>query len=388
MALPFENPVLAANLHFVLGRTRGSDAAVESLRMALLGTAAVHQSFLLSRNGQSSGEGGADDLMQLAHSFRSKSKQLLVTACSTPEGAGSDATLGAAVAIVLIDIFSGGQNWSKTLNMAKSLVNMRGGPAVLLARSPDTKPNTVTGVSRARLLLEIVAVYELFGCLVTCQQLTLLSPNANSWWLDQAKSEDSHSYVERVFGMSRRFIPLLARVIGFVARHLSGQARINELSTDDSLLELDDAAEARQLYTTVQNWTPCSENVPDRVRAGDRIYQNVAQILLLRDVLEVPADDMLVQQHADVVLTLCSECGQGKMGVDLNWPTIIAGSQAFGPDRARVLDIFDIFRAQCCYEIETAEHIVLQVWKRIDEDMPGADWRSVMRDLDLNVLIL
>lgn len=104
MAFPSENPVLASNLQFVLSRTRGSDSAVESLRMALLGTAAIHQSFLLSRSGVCHGQGGADEVMQLANTFRAKSKQLLVTTCSTSEGARSDAALGAAVAIVLIDV--------------------------------------------------------------------------------------------------------------------------------------------------------------------------------------------------------------------------------------------------------------------------------------------
>lgn len=60
-------------------------------------------------------------------------------------------------------IFSGGRNWSNSLDFAKNLVRSRGGPGLLLARSKGVKPNAVTGVSRTRLLLEIVAVYELFG---------------------------------------------------------------------------------------------------------------------------------------------------------------------------------------------------------------------------------
>jgi len=388
MAFPSENPVLAANLQFVLGRTRGSDLAVESLRMALLGTAAVHQSFLLSRSGGCQGQAGADEVLEIAHGFRTKSKQLLHAACQSPEAAGSDAALGAAVAIVLTDIFCGGQNWHRTLSLAKTLINMRGGPAVLLARSSHPKPGLVTGVSRARLLLEIVAVYELFGCLASGQEPTLLSPNVSSWWLSKANSEDSHSYVEKVFGLSRQLIPLIARITTFVARVIANQSKINEVSPDGSAVDSDEVQDARALYHLVENWAQHTDGVPDRIRVGDRIYQNVIQILLLRDVLQVPVDDTLVQQHCDVVLTLCLECGQSSMGVDLNWPVIIAGSQAFGSDRTRVLAIFESFRAQCCYEIETAEHIVLQVWKRLDEKLPGADWRSVMRDLNLNVLIL
>ncbi len=60
-------------------------------------------------------------------------------------------------------IFTCGRRWSKSLGFAKNLVRTRGGPGLLLARSKGHRPNTVTGVCRARLLLEIVAVYELFG---------------------------------------------------------------------------------------------------------------------------------------------------------------------------------------------------------------------------------
>ena len=62
-----------------------------------------------------------------------------------------------------LQIFSGGRNWASSLDFAKNLVKSRGGPGLLLARSKGFKPNAVTGVSRTRLLLEIVAVYELFG---------------------------------------------------------------------------------------------------------------------------------------------------------------------------------------------------------------------------------
>lgn len=389
MAYPSENPVLAANLQFILHRNRGSEMAVESLRMALLGIAAVHQSFLLSRQGVCNGEGGADDCMQLAYSFRTKAKHSLYAACNTVDGARDDATLAAATGIILIDIFSGGQGWGKTLTLAKTLVNMRGGPAVLLARSLQSKHNTVTGVSRARLLLETVAVYELFGCLSTGQEPTLLSPHTSSWWLDHANAEDVTSHVEKVFGMSRQLVPLLARITSFVSQALRNRSKVREYSPDESAVESEDVERARMLYSLLENWTRApTDVVPSRVRMGDNIYTNLAQVILLRDVLGLAPDDPLVQQHANTILNGCADCGQSTMGVDLNWPLIIAGCQMFGADRPRVLNIFDQFRLQCCYEVETSEHIVLQVWKRLDEELPGADWRSVMHDLKLDVLIL
>lgn len=88
----------------------------------------------------------------------------------------------------------------------------------------------------------------------------------------------------------------------------------------------------------------------------------ILQILLLREILDTPPEDEAVQRHADIVVTLCLQCGQGSMSVEwvmlalvagasclttlysLNWPVIIAGSQMFGSDRTRVLAVFEMFR--------------------------------------------
>ncbi|OCH95164.1 hypothetical protein OBBRIDRAFT_810069 [Obba rivulosa] len=383
MAYPSENPVLAANLHFVLGRSPGSDTAVEALRMALLGVAAIHQSFLLSRDGSS--QGGAEQVMRLAMSYRAKAEHLLATATTTSDGIQNDAALSAAVSITLIDIFSGGYNWAKAIDTAKNLINARGGPAVLLARSGEPKPGTVTGVWRARLILEIVAVYEIFGCLASRQEPTLLSSVTSSWWSDRANSVDSQSYVEKVFGVSRALVPVLARVTALLARVHRSQAAAPDSQSAYIAPGLPDQAEAHALYDLLESWYHSSDDAPDRVRAGNRVYQNAAQILLLRDVLGRAPDDRMVQHRADCALTLCLDCANANMGVDLSWPVIIAASQLYvSKDRSRHL----YTRFTGCYEIDTAEHIVVQVWKRLDSGVPRADWRSIMIDHDINALIL
>ena len=94
--------MLAANFQFLFDGVRGADSAVESLRAALLGVAAVHQSFLLSRSGVS--QQAADEALRVADSFRAKSKHLLASACATQEGCHNDAALASAVAIALIDV--------------------------------------------------------------------------------------------------------------------------------------------------------------------------------------------------------------------------------------------------------------------------------------------
>ena len=148
---------------------------------------------------------------------------------------------------VHVQIFSGGRNWAKSLDFAKNLVKSRGGPGLLLARSKGHKANAVAGVSRARLLLEIIAVYELFGnlfpprvptCIISHMAVPVLgclargrAPallNIDCWWyvhqilmcsmfhrrprLTKTNAHDNVSYIDKVFGMSREFILILAQV--------------------------------------------------------------------------------------------------------------------------------------------------------------------------------
>ncbi|OJT10428.1 hypothetical protein TRAPUB_13027 [Trametes pubescens] len=315
MAYPSENPVLAANFQFLFDGVRGSDSAVESLRSALLGVAAVHQSFLLSRSGVS--QPAADEALRVAESFRAKSEHLLVAACGTSEGCHNDAALAAAVTIALIDIFTCGRRWSKSLGFAKNLVRTRGGPGLLLARSKGHRPNTVTGVCRARLLLEIVAVYELFGCLARGQAPSLL--NIDCWWMTKTNAEDNVSYSDKVFGMSREFLLLLAQVATLVAQVLHPPtASVAEVSEDGKVVGDAQAreAEARVLYTALEGWRGAAGTLHQRVQIGNCVYQHAAQIILLRDVLNVPPADALVQDHAAAILELCLECGQKGMGVE------------------------------------------------------------------------
>ena len=97
-----------------------------------------------------------------------------------------------------------------------------------------------------------------------------------------------------------------------------------------------------------------------------------AKIILLRDVLKALPSDALVQQHANMVLSLCMDCGQNRMGIEcvlvriacswgpwrltaapssLTWPVIIAGSQLYGADRSRVLSILELFRYETRFRL-------------------------------------
>jgi hypothetical protein len=56
--------------------------------------------------------------------------------------------------------------------------------------------------------------------------------------------------------------------------------------------------------------------------------------------------------------------------------------------RQQVNLAFDYFRQQCCFEIESSQRIVTEVWRRMDAGEQRDDWRSVVEDLGLRILVL
>lgn len=66
-------------------------------------------------------------------------------------------------------------------------------------------------MSPARLLLEILAVYDVFGSLTTGQEPTYLGNDNSDWWLD-GDDWSYHKYsVEKVFAMSRTCLNLVGK---------------------------------------------------------------------------------------------------------------------------------------------------------------------------------
>ena len=91
------------------------------------------------------------------------------------------------------------------------------------------------------------------------------------------------------------------------------------------------------------------------------------QIMLLRDVFQVPRNDPRVQEAALAIIERCFESTK-HMGMavewvispsftcdqasdtntpSLTWPVIIAGCQITGPERLWVAETFEGFRKQC-----------------------------------------
>ncbi|WWD15837.1 hypothetical protein CI109_100261 [Kwoniella shandongensis] len=433
MAIPSGlNPMLAINLPLALDSPRGMNPSADALRVALLGIGAIHQAFLLARSGVATSQTAA--MFQYASTLRDTGKEMVRRAVAAGPGVFSDAALGAGTALATIDIFFGGAGWKENFKLAKDMVALRGGPAEMLKNSTPTKLTEGVTVSPARLMLEILAIYETFGCLTTGEEPTLISDRWESWWLEASRSTYEEHSVEKQFGMSRVMVLLFARLTRLISRVAKSPVLITE---SDSPLPLPSSAstpgtgiesgftpttgnllpslngsviptsrststplstfgedplvtEARQLNKDVNAWIDSlqlSTLEHERVQVGNRAYAHAMKILLLRMVFKYPREDARVQSAAQQVLQHCSwSTAALGMSIDLTWPAIIAGCCVDGASRQWLLTLLEGFKAQCCFDIETATRIITEVWRRVDAGEPRADWKYVCDDLGLQVL--
>ncbi|OCF35433.1 hypothetical protein I316_02985 [Kwoniella heveanensis BCC8398] len=406
MAIPSGlNPMLAINLPLALDSPRGLNPSADALRVALLGIGAIHQAFLLARSGVATAQTAA--MFQYASTLRDTGKEMVRRAVRDGNGALTDAALGAGTALATIDIFFGGSGWMDNFALAKEMVALRGGPAEMLKRSEPKKLTDGVTVSPARLMLEILAIYETFSCLTTAQEPSLISDMWESWWLEGSRSTYEEHSVEKQFGMSRVMVLLFTRVTRLLARVSRSNAIITEsgpasnpISSPETTLNASVAAggqsddplvrEARQLNRDVDAWIESlqlSTLEHERVQVGNRAYAYAMKILLLRMVFRYPRDDIRVQNAAQQVLQHCSwSTAALGMSIDLTWPAIIAGACMDGASRQWVLTLLEGFKSQCCFDIETAGRILSETWRRADTNADRSDWREVCDDLGLKVL--
>nr|XP_019013451.1 uncharacterized protein I206_01518 [Kwoniella pini CBS 10737]OCF52232.1 hypothetical protein I206_01518 [Kwoniella pini CBS 10737] len=416
MAIPSGlNPMLAINLPLALDSPRGLNPSADALRVALLGTGAIHQAFLLARSGVANHQTAA--MFQYASTLRDTGKEMVRRAVRDGNGAMTDAALGASTALGTIDIFFGGSGWMDNFNLAKEMVALRGGPAEMLKNSEPRKLTDGVTMSPARLMLEILAIYETFSCLTTGKEPDLISDRWESWWLEASRSTYEEHSVEKQFGMSRIMVLLFARVTRLLARVSRSNVLITEsppsslaitdptstsFGSSNSLLDslargltaekdLDPLViEARQLNRDVDAWIDSlqlSTLEHERVQVGNRAYAYAMKILLLTMVFRYPREDIRVQNAAQQVLQHCSwSTAALGMSIDLTWPAIIAGSCVNGASRQWVLTLLEGFKSQCCFDIETANRIITEVWRRADSGESRADWKNVCDDLGLQVL--
>lgn len=265
------------------------------------------------------------------------------------------------------------------------------------------------------------------GCLTLDEEPSLIAEH-DTWWFEKSGSTYEDKSVETLFGMSKVMVHLFSRVSRLLARvsklgRYLEEPRGAQRTHPDGLVHVDTMAggllpanvvppifqpqtkkskdgardmatlqtEAVNLERDIDAWIESLQVGAlehERVQVGNRAYAHAMKILLMRKVFGRGRDDADVQAAAQQVLQHCSiSTAALGMSIDLMWPAVVAGCEVDGNSRQWLLTLLEGFKAQCCFDVETASRIIQETWRRVDNNLPRADWKGVCDDLGLKVLL-
>lgn len=275
--------------------------------------------------------------------------------------------------------------WHSLLTSVLSLISRLGGAQALLVDSPRDH------LSPSRFVLEQLAVRDVFGCMSTELAPSILRDAFTPWFFEAetwSSNENEWESVERMFGMSRGMVDLIARACSLIARvrergymlteHKSTTgSQISTLAlrlpprvtakfpqnnntlspvpkqelgeptadtaailgtgaatptTNDGTPRLSERAEleeqANSLLTELKVWDNSTNFTPfhPRTQYGNIAYRHATKIRLLRIVFGVGSNDPRIDSAARAIIELAKEmlAMYGRI-VWLTWPLIIAG---------------------------------------------------------------
>ncbi|TIB92555.1 hypothetical protein E3Q19_01882 [Wallemia mellicola] len=395
-----KNPFLALSIPLVLNSNQAA------ITYGILAISATHMHFIRQKQGLE-----ASQELNLSKHLKSMAlKQVMMPLLNDAHNNQDvDMSLLAFIAVLKYDVLSASVDWRQSMNVALALVRNLGGPAAMLGL--DRNLRLMHNVSKKSLFirktfLEELTAHEVFACLTTGETPQLLGDDNQSWWFDMETDEklnsEHYESFERSYGMSRYMLDIIARSCKLYnqRRNLKIPIPIDE-SEAESLkgilpVELLNAMQDLRsrtfaMYGELENMTKQSVVIRhQRVECGDLIYRHTLMIFLSREIFNISMQDSSIQSAARAVLGLCSEATREMgMAVMLIWAIIISGVQMYKPeDRDWVQQLFSSCREWYCSDLECAEKIVKECWQRQDKGIANKDWRSVARDLQIDVMML
>jgi len=355
------NPILNVALPLMVHDAESPARAAFRLGVLSLAAGHLHHQYLV--HGTSANPDATNMLVETRRARRHADAQMLLSL--TRQGdAELDLVLATCMMLKTRDVVLADKGWKKNLDFALRLILQRGGAVALLNADPHN-------FSR-RFVIEQLATSDVFSTFTTGDEPTLLGHDA-PWWLENrhsATTEWQWDAYEHQFGLSRGMAEMVAkcrviayrkdRVLEAVAVAVGGVGTpgsdISNLEIDPEVAAIADAidAEAWQLLDQLRIWSIAQQHVPQhtRVLLGDSAYRYAMVVMLLHEVLGVPASDERVQTAVKCVLELCAEISMEP--VMLVWPLLIAGARAQSEDREWVTNLFDIFKKDHCTDLMTA----------------------------------
>ncbi|TYJ57772.1 hypothetical protein B9479_001382 [Cryptococcus floricola] len=371
------NPWLSIHAPLAFKHLPGINPAADALRIAMLAVGSVHLHYTTHPNSQAI----ANKICKSAKDkVLSMVKQTLQDQDGRPKQLSHDdmeLVLGALLSCTIASSLAADDSWHHLLSSVLILIDQLGGPENILRDAPRDR------ISPCRFFMEQLAIRDVFGCMTTELAPSILQDAFSPWFFTAqtwSRTDLEWESVERMFGISRGMVDLIARSCGLIAavRALgkplfsdndpsppASPTRSSQPLPPNSLSELQRAA--RGLMAEIQVWDEAGNFTPlhPRTQYGNLAYRHAIKIRLLRKVYGVASDDELVMNSVESIIELAAEmlAFYGKI-TWLTWPIVIAGFEIprGHPSRRAALEMLGAFGPHACFDNRAGARMLSDFW--------------------------
>ncbi|RSH82661.1 uncharacterized protein EHS24_007655 [Apiotrichum porosum] len=358
------NPWLTVHAPLAFTHLPGVSPAADALRTAMLAVGAVHLRYVNNPDDQ-------EGAWRITRATRPRVLDLVRLALETPDGQPKsidktevELVLAALLSCTIASSLAADEAWHSLLTSVLSLITRMGGAQALLVDSPRDH------LSPSRFVLEQLAVRDVFGCMTTELAPSILRDAFTPWFFEAetwSRTENEWESIERMFGMSRGMVDLIARAGYLLNEHLTAAPQMASLllrlparvtarlpqseeatpapEEEKPKAPVDERSERSQLeeqanglLAELKVWDNACNFTPfhPRTQYGNIAYRHATKIRLLRIVFGVSSNDPRIDSAARAIIELAKEMlSQYGRIVWLTWPLVIAGFHIPKDDPAR-----------------------------------------------------
>lgn len=208
--------------------------------------------------------------------------------------------------------------------------------------------------------------------------------------------DDYHLFVQ-IYGVPRSLLTLISKVSN-LAKELEedGQTPNSNASSN-----CDFRNRCRLLEEQICNWQPSEDEVSTvesssayDPQIGSHLVQAMHDALIVMFFRRVRSINRMVLQHyVESAADHLNDQEEVKMRTGINapallWPWFMVASEAIHePIRQKLRMWASLARRYGGQNLEIAEQVVTEVWRRQDQKLPGASWVDVVRDWDATLVL-
>ncbi|WWC92938.1 uncharacterized protein L201_007901 [Kwoniella dendrophila CBS 6074] len=381
------NPWISIHAELAFKHPPGTNPAADALRSAILAVGGVHLAYSTDPTNQAAA-------WKITKSAKIKVLDLIRQTLEDKDGnpkvlekENIELILAALLSCTISSSLAADDSWHDLLSSVLSLIDQLGGAHNILQDAPRDR------LSPSRFFMEQLAIRDVFGCMTTELAPSILQDAFTPWFFEAeswSRSDFEWESVERMFGISRGMVDMIARACNLIAsvrasnQHLP-EGPLSAHSVDPSMIRLQKASS--ELMAELKIWDEAENFTPlhPRTQYGNHSYKHAIRIRMLRKVYNIPSEDERVIKSSQAIIELAGEmlALYGKI-TWLTWPILIAGFEIppSHPSRRTALEMLGAFGPHACFDNRAAARMLSDYWMWHDMDGDHATSWEVARTLN------